>query len=322
MSFCLPQRWIVCVVMGFVAASLPGQLTIGEETPADGPVEAPVPKQLFLLRHKFQRDDLVYYDVHHRSTVTIKGDGLVEVTKNETSARKHYLVISVDGTGTGLVELVIDHVAMQVQFGDNDPVKFDSGSKEPTPRQFRQVKASIGKPRARMRLAATGKLRKVLLLNRGSQRAVGQLRFASQTDASDSSHNFLVVFPQESIAVGDSWSDRIAVDVKISKSLLRPITLQRRYSLKSVKDGLATISISTKILTPIRDPKILTQLIQRTPSGTAVFDLARGVTVEKTMTVNKRQIGGITEKSSMHVVSKRVERLVKPTQKTASRDSK
>ncbi|MBT4866659.1 MAG: hypothetical protein HON53_16270, partial [Planctomycetaceae bacterium] len=291
MSFCLPQRWIVCVVMGFVAASLPGQLTIGEEASADSPVEAPVPKQLYHLRYKFQRGDTVFYDEQQRTTKTIKGGGLVDVTKTETSARKHYRVVSVDGVGTGLLELELDRVKMQVDFGNGAPlVKFDSESKEPPPSQFRPMMDSIGKPQVRMRLAANGELKKVQLLNRSNQRAVGQLRSAPRTDASDPSHNFLVVFPQESIAVGHSWSDRIAVDVRTTKTLLRPITLLRRYSLTSVKDGLATVSISTRILTPIRDPKILTQLIQRTPSGTAVFDLDRGVIVEKTMTINKRQV--------------------------------
>ena len=234
MSFRLSQRWIACVVLGLVAVGLSGQLITAEETSNDKPVEAPIPKQLYRLRYKFQRDDLVFYDEQQRTTKTIKGAGLVDVTKTETSARKHYRVVSVDGVGTGLLELVLDRVKMQVDFGKNTPlVKFDSDSKEQPPSQFRSVKATIGKPQVRMRLAANGELKKVLLLNRSNQRAVGQLRLAPQTDASDPSHNFLVVFPQESIAVGDSWSDRIAVDVRISKSLLRPITLLRRYSLRT-----------------------------------------------------------------------------------------
>jgi hypothetical protein len=319
----LSHRWIACVVLGLVAVGLSGQFITAEEPLNDKPVEAPIPKQLFHLRYKFQRGELVFYDEQQRTTKTIKGAGLVDVTKTETSARKHYRVVSVDGVGTGLLELVLDRVKMQVDFGKKAPlVKFDSQSKKQPPAQFRRVKATIGQPQVRMRLAANGELKNVQLLHQSNRRVVGQLRSAPRTDVSDPSHNFLVVFPQESIAVGHSWSDRIDVDVRVSKSLLRPITLQRRYSLKSVKDGLATISIKTRILTPIRDPKILTQLIQRTPSGTAVFDLARGVIVEKTMTVNKRQVGGIIEKSLMHVISKRVERLVEPTQKTASRDSK
>jgi hypothetical protein len=308
--------------MALVAVSLPGQLTTAEDITADGPVEAPIPAKHYRLRYQFKPNDLVYYDEHQRSTKTIKGAGQVDVTTTETWARKHYRVISVDREGAGLLELVIDHVKMQVDFGKKTPlVEFNSQSKDKTPRQFQRVKAMIGTPQVRMRLAANGELKKVLLLNRGSRRALGQLRVAPETDANDPSHNFLVVFPLESIAVGHTWSDHISVDVRVSRSLLRPITLLRRYSLTSVQDDLATISISTRILTPIRDPKIRTQLIQRTPSVTAVFDLNRGVIVEKTTTVNKRQVGGITEKSSMHVVSKRTVRLVIPTQKTALRES-
>jgi hypothetical protein len=323
MSFRKSQRWIVCAAMGLVVVGLPGQPVFSADTAADGPVAAPVPAKLYRLRYKFRPNELVYYDVQHRSKRTIKSVGLVDVTTTEIWARKHFRVISVDREGAGLLELIIDHVKMRVDFGKNAPlVEFDSRSKDKTPRQFQRVKASIGMPRVRMRLAANGELIQVTLLNRASQPARGQLKYAPQTDANDPSHNFLVVFPQESIAVGHSWSDRMTVDVRTGKTLVRPITLLRKHSLTSVKGNLATISISTRILSPIRDPKIRTQLIQRTPKVTVVFDLDRGVIVEKTMTINKRQIGGITENSSMHVVSKRTERLVIPTQETASRGNK
>jgi len=314
---------VLCAMAVLIAANLPAELGFASEIDTEEPVAAPVPAERYLLRYKFRPNDLVYYDVQQSSTQTIKSATLIDVHTNESSTRKHFRVISVDKSGAGLLELVIDHVFMRVKFGEGDPIEFNSQSEKPAPRQFHHVRDSIGKPRARIRITSNGKLKKVTLLNRSRRRigGIGQMEQAPETDANDPSHNFLVKFPNKSIAVGETWSDRISVQVRITKSLTRPITLVRRYSLKSVKGSRATISMSTRILTPIRDPKILTQLIQRTPTGTAVFDIDRGVIVSRTTNINQRQVGGITGKSLMTVVSKRTEKLVTP-EKTALRDRK
>lgn len=314
MSFRRSANWMPGAVAMFVAIGLSLQSVDAADVDTDEPVEAPVPAKRYLLRYKFQPNDLVYYDVQQRSTQTVKGNGILDVTTTDSSERKHFRVISVDKEGTGLLELVIDHVKMKVKFGTSDPIEFDSQSSGPTPRQFRHIRDLIGRPRARTHITTNGELKKVVLLNRPPRAATrgGQMLAAPDTDDTDPSHNFLVMFPKESIAVGHTWSDRITVRVRATRTLTRPITLLRRYELKSVKGNRATIAMETRILTAIRDAKILTQLIQRTPTTTAVFDIDRGLIVSRTMEINQRQVGGITEKSSMHVVTRRTEKLVTP----------
>lgn len=306
-------RCLSIAVAAFFGGIFPVNSVVGSQPVVSGPVEAPVPAKRYAFRYRFRPNELVYYDVTQKSTVVIKTAGITDTTKNETQARKHYRVISVDADGSGLLELMIDRVKMSVQFGKNVPVVYNSESSQPPPRQFRAVKKSIGRPQAKTRFAKNGELLKVTALN-GSGRSVGsQLRYAPPTAANDPSHNFLIVFPKQPIAVGGSWSDRISVHVRIGKSLLRPVTLMRKYKLVSVEGHLATIRLYTSVLTPIRDPKISTQLIQRTPSGTIVFDTNRGQIVSKTVIVNNRVVGALGNKSSMRVVSKLTEKLVEPT---------
>jgi hypothetical protein len=306
-------RCLPLAVAAIIGGIFPVDSVIGLQPATAGPVEAPLPVKRYAFRYRFRPNQLVYYDATQKSTVVIKKNGISDTTKNEKHERKHYRVVSVDADGSGLLELMIDRVNMSVQFGENDPVVFDSRSSQPPPRQFRAVKASIGRPQAKMRFARNGKLLKVTALNRAARVLGGQLRIAPATAANDPSHNFLVIFPKQQITVGESWSDRIVVQVRINRSLLRPVTLLRRYEFVSVKGHLATISLHTSVLTLVRDPKINMQLIQRTPSGTIVFDIDRGQIVSKTVTVNKRVVGALGDKSSMTVVSNLTEKLIAPT---------
>ena len=272
-------------------------------------IEAPTPK--YQLRYRFKPNQLVYYDVVHKSTVFIKTEGSSETTKNKSSSRKHFRVVSVEADGSGLLELSIDRVRMSVQFGDNDPSTFDSQSDDPVPQPFVQVKQSIGVPQARIKVALNGRLFKAQRLHQAASGA-GQLRGITKTADDDPSHNFLVVFPEQEIGLGESWSERLVVRVRVNKSLLRPVTLLKKYELVSVEQNLATIRLKMSVLTPIRDTGIRAQLIQRTPSGTIVFDLKQGLIVSKTLSIDKREVGLFNEKSLMHAKSQRSEKLVNP----------
>ena len=265
-------------------------------------------RETYRLRYRFSPNQLVYYDVSHETTIQIKAENTSERTRHNSNARKHYRVISGSDDGQALLELVIDRVKLSVQFGKSEPVVYDSTSSDPPPAQFRTVAESIGRPQARIRFAANGKLLSVTPLK--PRDGGGQLPNAPKTPDNDPSHNFLVVFPEDPIAVGDTWTDRLTVQVRASKTLLRPVTLLRRYELTSVEDGVATISLKTSVLTPVRDPDIRTQLIQRTPAGTIRFDINRGVILSKTLTLDETEVGLFGGKGSMHVVSHRTERFV------------
>jgi hypothetical protein len=110
--------------------------------------------------------------------------------------------------------------------------------------------------------------------------------------------------------VGEQWSERFDVRVSVSEKLTRPVRLRRTFRLASVQGKLATISMKTAVLTPVQDPSISAQLVQRQPSGTIVFDREAGVVVSREIEMDEKVIGAWGANSLVHSVIKRTERLI------------
>lgn len=272
-------------------------------TPVSGtkPAETTGP---VLLRYKYDVNQVTYYDVLHTMRITTQKNQSSETAQNESHAVKHYRVVAVEPDGSALLELVIDRVRMSAQFGENDPVTFDSEKSEVCPPQFEKVRESVGKPLARVKVTPTGELVNVV------RTAVPNAPAAGETPDNDPSNNFLVPLPKNPLKVGESWSDQIEVKVTVAKGLTRNVAILRRYDLKSVSGNVATIDTVSTVVTPVKDPAINGQLIQRTPSGTIVFDMEAGRIVSYELKTDKTEVGVFEENSSMRAVSSRVEKLV------------
>ena len=57
---------------------------------------------------------------------------------------------------------------------------------------------------------------------------------------------------------------------------IKKIQTQQQYKLEKVEAGVATIAVATQVLTPINDPKLQSQFVQRLQKGTIQFDLDAG----------------------------------------------
>jgi hypothetical protein len=98
----------------------------------------------------------------------------------------------------------------------------------------------------------------------------------------------------------------------VGGNLQRDVELSRRYALEQVEGDLATISMKMSVLTPINDPIVRGQLIQRTPSGEIVFDLKRGLIVSRSQKLDKIEVGVAGNDSSVRAVSEYNERMLSP----------
>ena len=79
---------------------------------------------------------------------------------------------------------------------------------------------------------------------------------------------------------------------------------------------MATIKVDSQILTPINDPAIEAQLIQRLSDGYVKFDIERGRVVSQQLDLDKHVIGFSGASSSMHYVNRFTEKLL-PAEQTA-----
>lgn len=263
-------------------------------------------KSRYLLAYQFKPTQRVFYDVVQNTEITTQRDNIVEKVTNSSKARKHYRVVTIVKGTHGILEPVIDNVEMSAQFGDNDPIRYDSKLGNVPPKEFASIHKTIGKPRTRFEFAANGELIETIPL----KTAVEADR--SSAAKNDPGQNFLIVFPDQPIGIGHTWSDKIQVKVSVSKTLRRRMTLVREYKLESVKQGKAVISLRTLVLERVDDPMIRAQLIQLEPKGTIEFDLEQGLIVKRTLDTDGMVIGIYGNNSSMSAVGHMVERLVSP----------
>ncbi len=97
------------------------------------------------------------------------------------------------------------------------------------------------------------------------------------------------------------------------------VKTRRHFTLKSVKNGVATIQATQQVLSPV-DAPIEAQLAQRMMKGTIRFDLRHGRILAQRMDVDRRILGFAGPASSMHYVMRMEERLAdKSTTKPATK---
>jgi hypothetical protein len=296
--------WSLIAAAGLAAAEAPAH---------DAPVDAPVPvrAERHRLAYRFQTGQTVHYETVHTSTLTTRKSQVAETAHNESRTRKHYRVVSVDGDGSALLELTLDRVEMTARFGDAPPLSLDSDRPREVPPVYRGVVKTVGKPLARVRMSATGKLlSSESLLSREVEAEVSGLPAPRETDDDDPNKNFLVKFPAEPLAVGDEWTDSFTVPVFVTRKLTRDVKILRKYKLDAVEGTTARISVAAAVVTPLRDPAISAQLIQREPAGVIEFDLKRGVIVSRLLTSDKTVLAPFGDDTSMHAESRLTETLV------------
>lgn len=266
----------------------------------------------YLLRYKFIKGEVQNYDVDHETTMVTTRPELMEKVRNDVQTRKTHRVVSVDSDGNGWLELAVETARMSAQFGEAEPLSYDSQKPEDCPQVYRHVRDIIGKPLAQVHVSPRGELLETKPLLGQNALDKAQALKADGTLADEASRNFLIEFPEQPIQVGESWENTFKVNVRVGQKLKQPVTMQRSYELVKVENDLATIKLRTVLITPIRDGMILAQLIQMTPEGTIVFDLKNGRMVSRTLTLDKTEVGVIGKNSSMHAKSKREERWIDP----------
>ncbi len=273
------------------ADSAPKLVTAGNE-----------PKQVFA--YKLTPGLFAHFEVRHQMTVISEANGEVEKVTNHSNSRKHFRVVSVDEQGNAVLEPIVDSVYMSAKFGETDPIVYDSTKDVEPPRQFREVKATIGRPVSRVTVSPNGTLQKVTLLEGAPS------HLAESSIKNDPRLNFLVVFPTEPIGVGATWRERFTAEVVVGQNLKQPVTLQRQYDVTAIDGTVATLKVRTSVITPLSNPQVEAQLMQRKPSGTIQFDLERGLILSQSTAASEQVVGAFGPKTSVQASSETQEKWV------------
>ena len=267
----------------------------------------------YLLRYGFRVNQRVYYRVQSSTVIKMTKGSAKSEARNESTTEKHFEVTAVDDKGNAILEPMIDAVKMSAQFDGGRKRTYDSKSKDPPHRNFVGVAKTIGKRLVRLKVAPNGRLIQAFPLLKQPVQAAVTKRAGPKVAANDPSKNFLVVFPEKPIRVGESWTDanlKVQLLVDTSLRLWQPFVILRRYRLTSVKNGLATLELSMATKKRVKDPQQQVQLVQRLLSGTIVFDVKRGLIVSRKMTGDNKVFGAFGQQSLLHVRTVRTEQLI------------
>jgi hypothetical protein len=110
----------------------------------------------------------------------------------------------------------------------------------------------------------------------------------------------------------------LEVNVTLDAGTTKAIQTRQRYELEKVDFGVATIAVETQVLTPVDDPKIRVQLIQRLTKGHLRFDIAAGRIVSQRTDLDETVLGFSGADSSMHYVARFDEQLLLKKNDTAA----
>lgn len=285
-------------------------------TPGESSTDKPTAasKRAYKLRYRFQANQVVSYLAEQNTKITVSKGDRSRVTRNGTVTRKHFTVISAQPDGSAILEPMIDHVKMTAQFNKEKPQTYDSAKDGKPPQGYYGAAQTIGRALVRIKVSATGELvGSIPLLSRKVQARVVPDKGPAKP-SNDPSKNFLVVFPEKPIHVGDSWSDRLLKPRlhvgQRGSGLLQEFPLIRTYRLVSVKGDLATIRLETASVKPLRDVGLQIQAAQLLPSATIVFDMRRGLIVSRIAKTESKVHGGAGPGTLLHVSSLREEKLV------------
>lgn len=322
----MPQTsdaWRSIVAKGLLCSALVAGVhpAAGTCQAADEPQPAADAPPKVLLAYKFQPGQVVRFDVSHEGQITTVYNSAKEIATNTSQTRRSFKVTSVDDQGGAVLEMQIEWVRMTASFENEEGrkselIEFDtSDPKKQNHAQFKKVLESVGKPQALVRFDASGRPREVTRLDKSSRKSEP----SADVDGDGTPENYLVILPEGPVAVGDTWKEPFDVLVKVPQGLTTRIRMQRSHKLTEVKHGHATIEFRTIILTPVQDPAIAAQLIQREIEGRIVFDLQRGMIVSREAKVDRTVVNPFGGQSSMRAISRYAERLL--PEPVASRDT-
>ena len=167
----------------------------------------------------------------------------------------------------------------------------------------------VGVPLSTVTIDASGKILKKL--DRGQK----------TPSADQQSSDMVVPLPAEPVTVAESWNIPQDVTISMEDNQTKLIKTRQHYTLDKVEHGVATISVATQVLTPVNNPAVQSQLVQRLTQGTIRFDIDAGRVLAKQLELDERVLGFHGADSSVHFVGRFTEEYLPPAAKTAATKS-
>ena len=263
--FVLISAMLTHAVSLVVAQDLPGPTAAAE---AFDNAAGKLTDHQYELVYKLKSGESLNYEVVHEALVKTTVQGETQDSQSRSVSGKTWKITEVDASGNSVVTNTIDYINMWSKTGDQPAAKFDSRKAGAPPAEYVRVAEMINIPLAEITIAPTGRI-------------VDRKDHVPQHDIGIG--GITVPLPEEAVKIGAEWSTPGVVQVRDSEGVRRAIKTRQLYRLTKVETGIATIELRTEVLTPVQDPRITAQLVQKQANGEIKFDIDAGVIRSRTL---------------------------------------
>jgi hypothetical protein len=254
-------------------------------------------EEKYTLRYQFHPGETLRWNVEQRTQMRTSVSKSVQDAETASFSMKTWRVKEVQSDGTAVFEHMVDWIDMRQRLSGKQEIRYDSRTDKVAPPGFQDVASAVGVPLSTITLNQHGKI-------------VKREKHAVKGSSSQEGGEITVPLPDEPIAVGYVWTQPCDIDVPLPTGGVKKIKVVQQFKLESVKTGVAMIETSTQILTPMTDPAIEAQVVQREGKGTVRFDIDAGRVLSQQRDTDKHVVGFRGDASSLHYANRFSEEFV------------
>jgi len=232
--------------------------------------------QAYLLHYRATAGDQLRWKVTHLVTVDTKIRGSEQTAKTRSISSKLWEISNVDEEGNITFVHKVEAVDMWQNVSGRQEVRYNSRSDEPPPREYEAAAKSIGVPLATVTINKFGRVLK---------------RQSDLPQFNPGLGELTIPFPEKEVKIGTRWHVPEEMKIRLEDGRVQKVLTRLSYQLEKVETGVATIQVKTEVLTPIDDPKVHAQLVQRMTNGFVKFDLEAGRLIARQMDLDETVIG-------------------------------
>lgn len=258
----------------------------------------------YTLRYKFKPGQTLRWEVVHRARVETAIAGVSQTVDTYSKSIKIWRITAVAADGTTTFENSVEQVEMRQKSSGRMERRYNSQTDKNPPPEFQDVAQSVGVPLWAITLDPLGNIvrRQVLKAKPGTE-SHGQITLP---------------LPKDPVAVGQTWTLAYDTELATNSGTIKRVKIQQSFTLESVEGRVATIRVSSQVLTPTGDPALEALLVQREPSGQVRFDIEAGKVIEGQMDIDKEIVGFAGKASTMHYRTRLTEKYLEPSKAATS----
>jgi hypothetical protein len=240
------------------------------------------------LHYNFSAGEQIKHKVVHLVTIATTIKGTRQTAKTRSISTKLWSINKIDADGTMHIVHSVPEVDMWNQISGSQEVRYNSKTDKTAPSGYETVAKSVGVP-----------------LTSFTMNSRGEILSRSDKHANMSKGGQLVtLLPPGPIKVGGKWYANQLIVLHHADGRQKRAKTRQQFRLEKVTDGIASISIHTQVLTPVNDPKLRVQLVQRLSHGSLTFDIKRGRITSQTLGLDETVLNFNGPDSSMQYAGK------------------